>query len=173
MGFLQRAKDAASQAAEQARQAAEQARAKATDPATQERLRHGMHQAGESARSAGGAAKRGLSNIVDRIDPNLLADIVIKSTALQEKTNAALRTKGSPYRIAEVTITATLPPQIGFSIARVGDIDEVLTGQEVDSSALVQEVLAEEAAEAAANGGAGTPEGLQVGEELSEESILP
>lgn len=174
MGFLQRAKDAASNAAEQARQAAEQARLKATDPATQERFRAGMHQAGASARSAGGAAKRGLSNMVDKIDPGLLADIVIKSTALQEKTNAALRKKGSPYRIAEVTITATLPPQIGFSIARVGDVEEMLTGEEVDSSALVQEVLADEAAEAATNGeSSAIPDELHAGEEISAEAILP
>src|SRR4029079_16061881 len=118
-----------------------------TDPTTQERLRLSMQQAGASARSAGSAAKRGLSTMVDKIDPGLLADIVIKATALQEKSNAALRAKGSPYRIAEVTITATLPPQVGFSIARVGDVEETLTGREIDSSALVHEVLADEAAE--------------------------
>lgn len=146
MSFLQKAREAASNAADQARQAAEQARQKATDPATQERMRQGMHQVGSSARSAGSSAKRGLSNMVDKIDPGVLADIVIKSTALQEKTNASLRAKGSPYRIAEVTVTATFPPQIGFSIARVGDVEEALTGREVDSSQLVQSVLAEEAA---------------------------
>src|SRR3954447_17916739 len=140
MGFLQKAREAATQAAEQARTAADQARQKATDPSTQERLRQGMHSAGSSARQAGTAARRGLSSMVDKIDPGLLADVVIKSTALQEKTNAALRQKGSPYRIAEVTITATLPPQIGFSIARVGDIEETLTGHEVDSIELLDEV---------------------------------
>jgi hypothetical protein len=149
MSFLQKARDAAAQAAEQARQAAEQARLKATDPTTQERLRVGMQQAGQSARSAGTAAKRGLSSMVDKIDPGLLADVVIKATALQEKANAALRAKGSPYRIAEVQITATLPPQVGFSIARVGDVEEKLTGNEIDSTELVEEVLEEEAAAAA------------------------
>ena len=147
MSFLQKAREAASNAADQARQAAEQARTRASDPATQERLRLGMHQAGESARQAGSAAKRGMANIVDKIDPGLLADIVIKATALQEKANAALRGKGSPYRISEVTITATFPPQVGFSIARVGDVEEVLTGREVDSALLVTAVLAEEAAD--------------------------
>ena len=145
MSFLQKAREAASNATDQARQAAEQTRLKVTDPATQERMRQGMQQAGTSARSAGSAAKRGLSNMVDKIDPGVLADIVIKSTALQEKTNASLRAKGSPYRIAEVTVTATFPPQVGFSIARVGDVEEALTGREVDSSLLVQSVLAEEA----------------------------
>jgi hypothetical protein len=142
MSFLQKAREAASNAADQARQAAEQARLKATDPTTQERLRVGMQQAGESARQAGSAAKRGLVNMVD---PARLADLVIKATALQERANAALREKGSPYRIAEVQITATFPPQIGFSIARIGDNEEHLTGREVDSSQLLQEVLAEEA----------------------------
>src|SRR5262245_14135821 len=181
MSFLQKAREAATNAAEQARQAAEQARLKATDPATQERLRLGMQQAGESARSAGSAAKRGLSNMVDKIDPGLLADIVIKATALQEKANAALRAKGSPYRIAEVQITATLPPQVGFSIARVGDVEEELTGREVDSSALVHEVLAEEAAaseEVGSNGDVGTlaeetQSPLGVPEHVDAEDILP
>src|SRR4029077_21080533 len=118
---------------------------KAQDPATHEALRVGVLQAGEGARIAGSAARRGMSNMIDKIDPGMLADLVIKATALQEKTNGSLRTKGSPYRIAEVTITATFPPQIGFSISRVGDIEEQLTGDEVDSSELVQEVLAEEA----------------------------
>ena len=177
MSFLQKAREAASNAADQARQAADQARQKATDPTTQERLRQGVSHAGASAREAGGAAKRGLSNIVDKIDPGLLADIVIKSTALQEKTNAALRLKGSPYRIAEVTITATLPPQIGFSIARVGDVEEVLTGDEVDSSALVHEVLAEEAADVGTNPPNGEHDGMademQLGELVTDEALLP
>lgn len=153
MSFLQKAREAASNAAEQARVAAEQARQRATDPTTQERLRQSMHQAGDSARSAGSAAKRGLSNMVDKIDPGLLADVVIKATALQEKANAALRAKGSPYRIAEVQITATLPPQVGFSIARLGDAEEALTGREVESSQLVGTVLAAEI-EAGETGGA-------------------
>ena len=176
MSFLQKAREAAANAAEQARVAAEQARLKATDPTTQERLRQQMHQAGESARQAGSAAKRGLSNMVDKIDPGILADVVIKATALQERANAALRAKGSPYRIAEVQITATLPPQVGFSIARVGDIEEVLTGHEVDSSQLVHAVLAEEAAEAAAggNGEGGAPSLFPAGDEVlsAEEAVI-
>jgi hypothetical protein len=179
MSFLQKAREAASNAADQARQAAEQARMKATDPATQERLRQGMHQAGASAKQAGSAAKRGLSNMVDKIDPGLLADVVIKATALQERANAALRAKGSPYRISEVTITATLPPQVGFSIARVGDVEEVLTGRELDSSQLVTEVLAEEAASAGDNGSAaafGAGDEILSDEELvvaDDQAVLP
>ena len=150
MSFLQRAREAAASAADQARQAADVARLKASDPATQERVRTGMQQAGTSARQAGSAAKRGLSNMIDRIDPGVLADVVIKATAIQERANAALRQKGSPYRISEVQITATLPPQVGFAISRIGDIAEALTGLEVSSAQLVQKVLAEEASQAVA-----------------------
>ena len=75
-----------------------------------------------------------LETIVDKIDPGLLADIVIKATALQEKSNASLRAKGSPYRISEIVITATIPPQVSFSIGRVGEVEEELTGREISST---------------------------------------
>jgi hypothetical protein len=83
--------------------------------------------------------------MVERIDPGLLADIIIKATALQEQANKALREKDSPYRINEVVITAAIPPQVGFSIARVIEIDDVITGTVVDSTKL----MAEDPAEAA------------------------
>ena len=172
MSFLQKARDAANNAADQARQVADQARQKAGDPATQERLRQGMHQAGESAKSAGSAAKRGASNLVDKIDPGLLADIVIKATALQEKANAALRAKGSPYRIAEVQITASFPPQVGFSIARVGDVEEVLTGRELDSSQLVHEVIADEAESLAADGNGAFREFAPADENVMSDEVV-
>ena len=73
------------------------------DPATQEKL-------GQQARAALGAARRGVSTVVERIDPGVLADLIIKATALQEMTNASLREKKSPYRITEVAITASIPP---------------------------------------------------------------
>src|SRR3990170_6367393 len=106
MSFLQKAREAADRAAQQARDAAEQARSRVNDPATQERMRHSVQSASQQAREAAGKTKRGLATMVDKIDPGLLADIVIKATALQEKANASLRTKGSPYRISEITITA-------------------------------------------------------------------
>jgi hypothetical protein len=74
------------------------------------------------------AARRGkdsLSTLVEKIDPGILADLIIKATAAQEKANIALKGKGSPYRIAEINITATIPPQIGFAVARMGDMDEL------------------------------------------------
>jgi hypothetical protein len=138
VSFFEKARQAANQAADQARQAAEQARQRATDPATHEKARQAMATAGTSARSAGSAAKRGMGSMIDRIDPGLLADIVIKATALQEKANAALRAKGSMYRVAEITITAALPPQVGFSVSRIGDAEEAVTGQEVSSTELVE-----------------------------------
>lgn len=74
------------------------------------------------------AAKRGktsLSTLVEKIDPGILADLIVKATAAQEKANIALRQRNSPYRIAEINITATIPPQIGFSVQRMGDMDEL------------------------------------------------
>jgi hypothetical protein len=129
MSFLNRAKEAAQAAAEQAQQAAGMATKSAQDPATQEML-------GQQARSALGAARRGVSTVVERIDPGVLADLIIKSTALQEMTNASLREKRSPYRIAEVNITASIPPGITFAISRVDDVD--LVGGEVSSESLVE-----------------------------------
>jgi hypothetical protein len=129
VSFLNRAKEAAQAAAEQAQQAAGMATKTAGDPATQEKL-------GQQARSALGAARRGVSTVVERIDPGVLADLIIKSTALQEMTNASLREKRSPYRIAEVNITASIPPGITFSISRVDVVD--LVGGEVSSETLVE-----------------------------------
>jgi len=108
MSFLQKARDAASQAADQARQtAANLSDAEKRAVATQH------------ARVAAGKARRGLTTVVEKIDPATLADLIIKATALQEKTNAALRAKRSPYRISEVVISATIPPGVNFSIGRV------------------------------------------------------
>ena len=64
-------------------------------------------------------AKSGVASMIDRIDPGLLADIVIKATSLQEKANRLLREKHSPYRINEITITAGLPPDVAFTIGRI------------------------------------------------------
>ena len=133
MGLFKRAQEAAAAAAEQAQQAAGLASKTASDPATQEKL-------GQQARSALGAARRGVSTVVERIDPGVLADLIIKSTALQEMTNASLREKRSPYRIAEVGITASIPPGITFSISRMDDKDEDLAGMTMSSAELVDDI---------------------------------
>ncbi len=135
MSFLNRAKEAAQAAAEQAQQAASAAHRTAADPATQEKL-------SQQTRTALGAARRGVSTVVERIDPGVLADLIIKSTALQEMTNASLRQKKSPYRIAEVSITASIPPGISFAISRLETEEETLTGAEVSSEELVEELPA-------------------------------
>jgi hypothetical protein len=148
VSFLQKAKEAAAQAAEQARvvgsqvggqakvvgsQVGEQARVlgeKAQDPVTQARAKR-------QASDALGKARRGVNTMVERIDPGTLADLIIKSTALQEKTNKALKKKDSPYRIQEIVITASIPPGVGFSIGRVHD--EEHAGETVSSVDLVEE----------------------------------
>ena len=121
MSFLERAKQAAEQArqvaidsAGTAKQAAIETagRAQATlrDPETQAKAKKTLH-----------LAKRGLATAVERIDPAILADVIIKATLLQEKANASLRAKGSPYRISEIAIGAAIPPSITFSIGRLDD----------------------------------------------------
>ena len=155
MGFLQKAKDAAAVAADQARIAAsqvggqakvvgsqmgEQARVlgeKAQDPVVQARAKR-------QASGALHAARRGMNTMVERIDPGTLADLIIKSTALQEKTNRALKSKASPYRVQEIVITASIPPGVSFSIGRIHD--EEHGGESVSSVDLVEEAnLADEA----------------------------
>jgi hypothetical protein len=138
MSFIKRAQEAAAAAAEQAQQAAGLATRSASDPATQEKL-------GQQARAAMGAARRGVSTVVERIDPSVLADLIIKSTALQEMTNTSLREKQSPYRISEVNITASIPPGITFSISRQDDREEVVTGATVSSAALAADLKEGEA----------------------------
>jgi hypothetical protein len=130
--------DKARQAAEQARVAANQGLAQATSPEAQAQYR----ETGSQFREAAGKAKAGLITAVEKIDPGILADIIIKATALQEMANRSLRQKGSTYRIGEITITATIPPQIGFTIERLGDEEDIepLTDQMKDSQELVDQV---------------------------------
>src|SRR6476469_9741942 len=146
MSFLDRAKQAASQAAtaaakvsvEVGREAAkvgqevsQKAATTIRDPATKAR-----------AQSAVNKAKRGFTTALERIDPRILADVVIKATSLQERANASLRDRGSVYRISEIGIGAAIPPSVTFTIARVDDPDAPGL---MDSSALL-------AADAAAKG---------------------
>lgn len=177
MSFLQKAKEKASEVAREAGDASARAASavstRAHDPETQERVKSGLATAGKTAADASAkaasavAAKaqspatqakvksglatagRGARTMVERIDPGILAEVIIKATALQEKANARLRRKGSMYRIGEIQVTASLPPGISFSIERVGDADhDAVSGDPLLSST---ELLAEErAAEAGA-----------------------
>jgi hypothetical protein len=120
MSFLDRAR----QAAEQARQTAAESIGAMTTPEAQAEMRETASNVGRDLRGAAGTAKRGLITAVEKIDPGILADLVIKATAIQEIANRSLREKGSIYRIGEITITASIPPQIGFAIERIGDVPE-------------------------------------------------
>ena len=66
--------------------------------------------------------------------------LIIKATALQEMTNAALRKKRSPYRISEVVISASIPPGVSFSIGRGDDIDDEIPSGDVASAQLVEQL---------------------------------
>ena len=135
---MKRAREMAESAAEQAQQATGMVSRTAADPATQEKL-------GQQARAAMGAARRGVSTVVERIDPGVLADLIIKATALQEMTNASLREKRSPYRINEISIAASIPPGVTFAIGRIDIPEETLTGAELSSEELVEEQVPGEA----------------------------
>ena len=134
MTFMERARSAAGQAAStaakvsvdvgsQAAKAAADASGKAAavtaatirDPATKAR-----------ARSALKKAKRGFTTALERIDPKILADVVVKATSLQEKANASLKERGSAYRIGQIQIGASIPPSIQFAIERVDDPEQRL-----------------------------------------------
>jgi hypothetical protein len=90
--------------------AAHQAATTIRDPATKARAQAALKK-----------AKRGFTTALERIDPKILADVVVKATSLQEKANASLKDRGSAYRIGEITIGASIPPSIQFSIERVDD----------------------------------------------------
>ena len=136
VSFIKKAQEAAAQAAEVARTRAQEAAAvanrTASDPATAETFAKG-------AREAVGMARRGVTTVVEKIDPSTLADLIIKATALQELTNKSLRMKGSPYRIAEISISASIPPAVSFAIGRLGDEPEEVVGEVVESSDLVEQ----------------------------------
>ena len=134
MSFLERAKQVAEQAAkvgaEVGREAAkvgaevgEKAATTIRDPATKAR-----------AQTAVSKAKRGFTTALERIDPRILADVVVKATSLQERANASLQERGSVYRISEIGIGAAIPPSVTFTIARVDDAD---SHGLVDSSTLL------------------------------------
>ena len=123
MSFIKRAQEAAAQVAAIADRTA-------TDPATAETL-------SRSAREAVGLARRGVTTVIEKIDPSTLAELIVRATALQEMTNRSLRQKGSPYRIAEISISASIPPAVSFSIGRIGDEPEEVVGLVVSSAELV------------------------------------
>lgn len=145
VSFIKKAQEAAAQAAESARLLAQDAAVAAgrtaSDPTTQDRIGKGLTGAGAGAREAIGMAKRGVTTVIEKIDPGTLAELIIKATALQEMTNKALRQKGSPYRISEISISASIPPSVSFAIQRLDDEPEELGGSVVASSELVEQIV--------------------------------
>jgi hypothetical protein len=139
MSFLQKAKEAAEKAGLEVKTVAERAADKAGDPAVQAEARLKMVQAGVQAKKAAAFGRKSLTTLIEKIDPGVLADIIIKATALQEKANASLRDKQSPYRISEIVITAAIPPQVNFSITRIDELGDQPTGHEVASTELVED----------------------------------
>lgn len=101
---------AAKAGAELGSKAAHQAAVTIKDPATKAKARAALKK-----------AKRGFTTALERIDPKILADVVIKATSLQERANASLKERGSVYRIGEIGIGASIPPSITFAIVRVDD----------------------------------------------------
>lgn len=100
------------------KQAADQAKQKASQAVESAKPQGGAESVKSSMKDAGGLGKQAFTSLVDRIDPAVLASVIIKITSAQEKANLALAEKESPYRIGEVSITATFPPQISFVIIR-------------------------------------------------------
>jgi hypothetical protein len=145
VSFIKKAQEAAAQAAEGARMLAQDAASAAgrtaADPATQEMLGKSLAGAGAGAREAIGMAKRGVTTVIEKIDPGTLAELIIKATALQEMTNKALRKKGSPYRISEISISASIPPSVSFAIQRLDDEPEEVDAAVVSSSDLVEQIV--------------------------------
>lgn len=130
--------DKARQAAEEAsRELTERARAEA--PGAKERAKVLADSAQVGAKEMAGQARRQLVTAIEKIDPGILADVVIKATALQEKANVSLRHKSSAYRIGEIVVTATIPPQVSFGIHRIHDLEVDQTEEEtIDSATLIE-----------------------------------
>lgn len=124
---------------EKARQTATQGLTQLTGAEAGSENRVTAQSVGASVRDFAGQARRGVVTVIERIDPDTLADLIIKATAIQEKANAALARKRAAYRIGDLSITATIPPQIGFSITRIGDVDEA-----IDEAALLESSQLEE-----------------------------
>lgn len=156
MSFLKKAQEAAAQAAETARQRAQEAATAAGGGGAAGPGQGMVDAAGDgpsgigpgpaptttdvlarSARDAMGMARRGVTTVIEKIDPGTLAELIVRATALQELTNKSLRAKGSPYRIAEISISASIPPAVSFSISRLDDEPETIGPAVVASSELV------------------------------------
>jgi hypothetical protein len=135
---MKKAQEAAEAARAKVEEAASAATRTANDPSTTERINKSLTGASQGAREAVGLARRGVTTVIERIDPGTLAELIIKATALQEMTNRSLRGKGSPYRISEISISASIPPGVSFAIGRIDDDQETIDGKVHSSAELVE-----------------------------------
>lgn len=139
MSFIRRAQEAAEAARSKVEGAASAASRTASVPSTQELINKTLAGASQRARAAVGMGRRGLTTVIEAIDPRTLADLIVRATWLQETTNASLREKGSPYRIAELSITASIPPGVTFTIGRIGEQRETVQGEVHLSRELIEQ----------------------------------
>ena len=137
MSFIKRAQEAAEAAKNRVEDAASAASRTAADPTTTDRINKSFVGASQGAREAVGLARRGVNTVIERIDPGTLAELIVKATALQEMTNTSLRSKGSPYRISELSISASIPPGVTFAIGRIDDVPDEVVGEIHESSELL------------------------------------
>jgi hypothetical protein len=99
----------------------------AKDPATHARAKLAARDAAKAtAKGAGKAAEgvgRAAKSALDKLNPDLLAAVVIKATSIQEQANAVLRRNRSLYRIGGIEIGAAFPPSISFQIIRAAELE--------------------------------------------------
>jgi hypothetical protein len=139
MSFIKKAQEAAEAARLRMEEAAGTGVRPSGEEPTSDRLNRGLAGASQGAREALGLARRGVNTVIERIDPSTLAELIVRATALQEMTNKSLREKGSPYRIGEISISASIPPGVNFSISRIDDVEEQVQGVIHSSSELLKQ----------------------------------
>jgi hypothetical protein len=162
----QAATDQAKRAAEAAQRTAVAATDKAIqvaqDPATHAKAklvaRDAARATAKGAGTAASGAGRAVKGALDKLNPDLLAGVVIKATSIQEQANAVLRKNRSLYRIGGIEIGAAFPPSISFQIVRAAELEleeeglgslamPGLTSAELDAEGIGDALAAEGASE--------------------------
>jgi hypothetical protein len=114
---------ATDKAGEAAAAGIEKAAVVARDPATHAKAKVVAVGAARGAGRAAEGAGRAVKSALDKVNPDLLAGIVIKATSIQEQANAVLRSNRSLYRIGGIEIGASFPPSISFQITRANELE--------------------------------------------------
>jgi hypothetical protein len=139
MSFLEKARQAAEKAAAEASAAAQKAAENAADPAVHAEARLRMAQAGFFARRASDFGRRTLRTMIERIDPGVLADIIIKATALQGRPTRACGRRTPRTGSTRSSSPRRSRPQVNFAIVRIDEGGEEPTGLEVASAFLIDQ----------------------------------